>query len=88
MTIPALVARGRRQPPPDVVADRYRLQVGRVDARGEPAQVIDVQAVGDRADEQLVDEPMGGHNLLAVPYPSVASFVPAPGPLPAPIVSG
>jgi len=58
--------------PSGVLTMRHRLQMRRVDAVPHAAEMIWLQPVRDRADQQLVGEPMGEDYTMAIPEVPIA----------------
>ena len=76
------VASGEALASPLVLSGRDGFEVRRIHAGSVAAQMVDLEALGDRADEQLVGEAMGGNATSVEAEHSVALLVPVRGPFP------
>lgn len=63
----------------------HRLHVARVHAMSHSTHVVDLQPIGDRLHQELVDETVSRHHPLTVPELGIAVRVGRTLPLPAPI---
>jgi len=70
-----------------ILSNRYRFQVIGPHARWIPTQVVNLQAVTNRSDKELVGPPVSDHLLAVHSELAVTGRLRAPDPLPAAIVA-
>jgi hypothetical protein len=77
-----------RMAPVSVDLARYCFKMSRVDTGGVPAEMVNVQTAGDRADCQRIGENVGASCSLLTPELAISRWPLGPSPQPAPTQIG